>query len=96
MLIDVSERDLSTQILGRRISLPIGVAPTAMQRMAHPDGECASARAAQVSQKTFFFQVLPKWNLVNIDYRGHRQKGNVEIYNETEIILDIKNSCFYE
>ena len=48
MLIDVSERDLSTTILGQRINIPIGIAPTAMQRMAHPEGECASARAAQV------------------------------------------------
>ena len=48
MLIDVSELDLSTEVLGHQIKLPIGIAPTAMQRMAHPDGECASARAAQV------------------------------------------------
>ncbi|KAI4498462.1 hypothetical protein M0802_006397 [Mischocyttarus mexicanus] len=41
---DVSKRDLSTTILGEKISMPLGVAPAAMQRMAHPDGECANAR----------------------------------------------------
>lgn len=29
------------------MKMPIGISPTAMQRMAHPDGECANARAAE-------------------------------------------------
>lgn len=29
------------------MSMPVGIAPTAMQRMAHPEGECANARAAE-------------------------------------------------
>ncbi|CAL1684390.1 unnamed protein product [Lasius platythorax] len=41
---DVSRRDISTTVLGHKVSMPLGVAPTAMQRMAHPDGECANAR----------------------------------------------------
>ncbi|KAK0179652.1 hypothetical protein PV327_005386 [Microctonus hyperodae] len=44
VLTDVSKRDISTVILGEKISMPLGIAPTAMQRMAHPDGECANAR----------------------------------------------------
>ncbi|XP_076284088.1 hydroxyacid oxidase [Lasioglossum baleicum] len=46
---DVSNRDLSTTILGEKISMPLGVAPSAMQRMAHPDGELANARAAEAA-----------------------------------------------
>ncbi|KAB7500165.1 Peroxisomal (S)-2-hydroxy-acid oxidase GLO1 [Armadillidium nasatum] len=46
ILVDVSKIDCSTRILGYPIRVPFGVAPTAMQRMAHPDGECANARAA--------------------------------------------------
>ncbi|CAG0898965.1 unnamed protein product [Darwinula stevensoni] len=53
VLRDVRKRDLSASILGERVSMPIGVAPTAMQRMAHPDGECANARAAE-SMETIF------------------------------------------
>lgn len=45
ILIDVTKVDLSTNVLGFNISMPIMVAPTAMQRMAHPDGELATARA---------------------------------------------------
>ena len=45
-LVDVSARDLSTTVLGRRVSMPVLVAPTAFQCLAHDDGECATARAA--------------------------------------------------
>ncbi len=45
-LVDVSRRDLSTTLLGHRLSMPILVAPTAFQKLAHPDGEMATARAA--------------------------------------------------
>jgi 4-hydroxymandelate oxidase len=46
VLVDVSKRDLSTTVLGEKISLPILVAPTALQKMAHVDGEMATAKAA--------------------------------------------------
>ncbi|OCT79256.1 hypothetical protein XELAEV_18026066mg [Xenopus laevis] len=45
VLRDVSVTDLSTTVLGQRIRMPICVGATAMQRMAHPDGETATARA---------------------------------------------------
>jgi 4-hydroxymandelate oxidase len=46
MLIDVSTVSLATTVLGQRIALPILIAPMASQRLAHPDGELATARAA--------------------------------------------------
>ena len=36
----------SLTLLGAALATPVGVAPTSMQRLAHPDGEVASARAA--------------------------------------------------
>jgi isopentenyl diphosphate isomerase/L-lactate dehydrogenase-like FMN-dependent dehydrogenase len=47
MLTDVSNVTTSTSVLGSEISLPVGVAPTSLQRVAHPDGEPALARAAE-------------------------------------------------
>jgi 4-hydroxymandelate oxidase len=41
-----ASRDVSVSLLGSRASMPIVVAPTAFHRLAHPDGECATARAA--------------------------------------------------
>lgn len=45
MLVDVSACDLSTTILGRPSALPLLTAPCAFNRLAHPDGELAVARA---------------------------------------------------
>ncbi|XP_053143402.1 2-Hydroxyacid oxidase 1 isoform X1 [Hemicordylus capensis] len=47
MLRNVSVLDLSTSILGQEISMPICVAATAMQCMAHADGETATVRACR-------------------------------------------------
>jgi 4-hydroxymandelate oxidase len=46
MLVDVSQRDLSTTVLGQSLSLPILIAPTAFQCLAHPEGEVATAKVA--------------------------------------------------
>jgi isopentenyl diphosphate isomerase/L-lactate dehydrogenase-like FMN-dependent dehydrogenase len=46
MLVDVSEITLRTTLLGSEVSLPLGIAPFAMQRLLAPDGEVATARAA--------------------------------------------------
>ncbi|MFN8579995.1 MAG: alpha-hydroxy acid oxidase [Gemmatimonadaceae bacterium] len=45
-MVDVSERSLASTVLGTPIAAPVLVAPTAMQRLAHADGEKATARAA--------------------------------------------------
>jgi isopentenyl diphosphate isomerase/L-lactate dehydrogenase-like FMN-dependent dehydrogenase len=46
VLVDVSEVSAETTVLGERLSMPILVAPVAFQRLAHPEGEVAMARAA--------------------------------------------------
>jgi isopentenyl diphosphate isomerase/L-lactate dehydrogenase-like FMN-dependent dehydrogenase len=49
VLVDVSEVTTATTVLGKEVSMPLLVAPTAFQRLAHPDGELATARAAAAS-----------------------------------------------
>ena len=46
MLVDVSQRDLTTTILGQSLTIPILIAPMAFQCLAHPEGELATAEAA--------------------------------------------------
>ena len=53
VLVDVSDRDLSTTVLGHRISFPVCIASTAMHRMAHPDGEVATAQGKDYFQKLY-------------------------------------------
>ncbi|XP_049793259.1 uncharacterized protein LOC126203064 [Schistocerca nitens] len=58
MMRNVSKRDMSTTVLGNCVSVPFGIAPTAMQRMAHQDGECATARAAGMMGTIFTLSTL--------------------------------------
>lgn len=46
VLVDVSSVTTAVTVLGHEISAPVIAAPVAYQRMAHPDGELAVARAA--------------------------------------------------
>jgi 4-hydroxymandelate oxidase len=46
VLVDVRSVSTATTVLGAEVALPILVAPLALQRMAHPEGELATARAA--------------------------------------------------
>jgi isopentenyl diphosphate isomerase/L-lactate dehydrogenase-like FMN-dependent dehydrogenase len=46
VLVDVGSVSTQTMVLGTQIALPVLIAPVAIQRLAHPDGEEAVARAA--------------------------------------------------
>ncbi|MFI5960793.1 alpha-hydroxy acid oxidase [Streptomyces asoensis] len=45
-LVDVSRCDPRTDLLGAGLAAPLGIAPMAYHRLAHPEGEVATARAA--------------------------------------------------
>jgi L-lactate dehydrogenase (cytochrome) len=49
VLVDVSQRDLSTTIIGESVPLPLGLGPVALTGMQHRDGEIAACRAAQAA-----------------------------------------------
>jgi 4-hydroxymandelate oxidase len=49
VLVNVSAIDVRTTVLGQPIDVPVLLAPTAFNRLAHPDGEMAAARAARAS-----------------------------------------------
>ena len=46
VLVDVAGVSAATTVLGTPVSMPVLVAPFAMQRLLHPEGEVATARAA--------------------------------------------------
>ncbi|KAL7129356.1 hypothetical protein ABFS83_13G060800 [Erythranthe nasuta] len=64
ILIDVSKIDMTTTILGFKISMPIMIAPTAMQKMAHPEGEYATARAASAANT---IMTLSSWATSSVE-----------------------------
>lgn len=47
MLRGVSAPDTRTTVAGRSLSAPLALAPVGVQKLAHPDGEIATARAAE-------------------------------------------------
>lgn len=55
---DMTQHEMSTTILGHKVSVPFGVAPTAMQRMAHAEGECANARACARMNTVFTLSTI--------------------------------------
>jgi isopentenyl diphosphate isomerase/L-lactate dehydrogenase-like FMN-dependent dehydrogenase len=58
VLVDVSATTAQTTILGAPVSMPLLVAPTALQRLAHPDGEPGMARAAAEAGTIFTLSTL--------------------------------------
>jgi 4-hydroxymandelate oxidase len=66
VLEDVSQRNLSTSILGHEIEFPILIAPTAFQCLAHPDGELATAKAANQSGTMMILSTLSTKSLEEV------------------------------
>jgi isopentenyl diphosphate isomerase/L-lactate dehydrogenase-like FMN-dependent dehydrogenase len=65
-LVDVSQTTTRTSLLGLELSMPVLVAPTAFQRMAHPDGELAMARAAAAAGTVMAVATLATASLTEI------------------------------
>jgi 4-hydroxymandelate oxidase len=66
VLVDVSRVDQSVPLLGQRLSMPVLLAPTAFQRLAHIDGELATARAAKASGTILVASTLSTFSVEEI------------------------------
>ena len=66
VLVDVSEVTTATTVLGTEIATPVLVAPTALQRMAHPDGEPGMARAAAAAGTIMVLSTLATSNAAEV------------------------------
>lgn len=49
---------MKTKILGREVDLPFGVAPIAMQKLIHEDGEVLAAREAFLQNTAYGLSML--------------------------------------
>jgi isopentenyl diphosphate isomerase/L-lactate dehydrogenase-like FMN-dependent dehydrogenase len=66
VLVDVAERSLGATLLGAGVSAPILIAPTAYHRLAHPDGELATARAAAAAGSLYVVSTLATTRLEEV------------------------------
>jgi 4-hydroxymandelate oxidase len=58
MLVDVTEISTKTAVLGHELAMPLLVAPVAFRRLAHPEGDVATARAAARAGTIFCLSTL--------------------------------------
>ncbi len=66
ILRSVGEPDLSTTVFGRKIDMPIFLSPTAMQSLYHPDGDKASARAAEKFGTMYSMSTMASFSIEEI------------------------------
>ena len=66
MLIDVSTRDMSTAVLGEPVSMPILIAPTAFQGLAHSEGEVATVKAAGAAKALMTLSTLSTFSIEEV------------------------------
>ena len=58
VMIDVDRRSLATTMLGQSVTMPVGLAPTGLTGIMHPDGEILAARAAQAAGVPFTLSTM--------------------------------------
>jgi len=58
--------DLRTTVLGCQVALPVLLAPTTLQRLAHPDGELAATRAAAATGAIYVAPTTASYSLEEI------------------------------
>ncbi|CAL9763639.1 unnamed protein product [Musa acuminata subsp. burmannicoides] len=90
ILIDVSNIDMTTTVLGFNISMPIMIAPTAMQKMAHPEGEYATARAASAANT---IMTLSSWATSSVEEVASTGPGvrffQLYVYKDRDVVRQL-------
>ena len=63
---DIGERDISTTVLGEKISLPVMLAPAGSHMRAHQEGELATARGAGMSDTLMMLSTASNYTLEEV------------------------------
>ena len=63
---DISERDISTTVLGQKISMPVMLAPAGSHMRAHQEGELATARGAGMSDTLMMLSTGSNYSLEDV------------------------------
>jgi len=94
VLRDVSEIDISTDILGARSSMPLIIAPTGFPRIAHPDGELATARSAARHDIPFSLSTMGTRSIEEIAVVSTgRNWFQVYVWRDRELTKDMLARC---
>lgn len=85
VLVDVSQRLLDTTILGYAAQLPLMIAPTAMAKLAHPEGEVAIAQAAKNAGIIHCSSTLSNTSLETVAAVGATSWFQLYVYKDRKI-----------
>ena len=63
---DISQRDISTTVLGESISLPVMISPAGSHMNVHPEGELATAKGAGMSETLMMLSTSSSYSLEEV------------------------------
>ena len=94
VLANVGTPDLSTTIFGKKISLPIFLAPTAMQRLYHHYGDKASAKAAEKFETFYSMSTMANTTIEEISNVSSGPKlFQLYVHKDQSITDDLIERC---
>ncbi|MDH5310787.1 MAG: alpha-hydroxy-acid oxidizing protein [Gammaproteobacteria bacterium] len=94
VLAGVSDVDLSTTVLGRKLDLPLFFSPTAMQRLFHHDGERALARAAEKFGTMFGVSTIGTRSIEELGAMTSAPKlFQIYVHNDAALTSDLIARC---
>lgn len=93
-LVDTSVLDVTTEVLGQKLSMPLFLAPTGLTRLFHHDGERAVARAAAEAGTMYSLSTLSS---VSIEEVGTITSGpkmfQIYIHKDRGLTYEFINRC---
>jgi 4-hydroxymandelate oxidase len=89
VLTDVSSVDPSTTVLGRPLPMPVLVAPMALQRLAHPNGELATARAARAAGVTMVLSTVASATIEEVAATGVPRWFQLYVHRDRDLTAEL-------
>uniref|UniRef100_G3MP55 (S)-2-hydroxy-acid oxidase n=1 Tax=Amblyomma maculatum TaxID=34609 RepID=G3MP55_AMBMU len=80
VLVNVVNRTLNTTIPGKDVGMPVGISPSAMQKMAHEDGEIGTAKASQAARTVMILSTLSSISIEDIRKNASRAMLWLQLY----------------
>ena len=94
VLASVGEPDLSTTVFGRKINMPLFLSPTAMQSLYTPEGDKASARAAEKFGTMYSMSTMASFSIEEIANISSGPKlFQLYVHKDQSITDDLIDRC---
>ena len=94
ILASVGEPDLSTNVFGRKIDMPLFLSPTAMQSLYTPEGDKASARAAEKYGTMYSMSTMASFSIEEIANISSGPKlFQLYVHKDQSITDDLIDRC---